>query len=130
MAKGRHAPNGEGCEKESKLHAEISSECKRRGWLAFHGSMAHQAMRTLGEPDYTVLADGGRVFFVEAKTKTGKLSREQLGLSLMAEKLGHTIHVVRSIEDFIRVVSASAQPSSPQPAQADEGQRPSEALPK
>jgi hypothetical protein len=87
--------------KESDLHAEIMEECKRRGWLSFHGSMAHRAMRTIGEPDFTVLADKGRVFFIEAKSKTGKLRPEQIGLAMMAERLGHKIHCVRSMAEFL-----------------------------
>lgn len=89
--------------KESDLHASIMDECKRRGWLAFHGSMAHRAMRTIGEPDFTILADKGRVFFIEAKSKTGKLRPEQIGLAMMAEKLGHKIHCIRSLKDFLEI---------------------------
>ena len=89
---------------EDTLHDAIVDECKRRGWLFFHGSMAHRAMRTKGEPDFTICADRGRVFFIEAKTKTGKLSREQLGVKAWAAKLGHTVHVVRSIREFREVV--------------------------
>lgn len=90
--------------KESDLHDKIAEFCKQNGWICLHGSMAHRAMRTLGEPDFTILADSGRVFFIEAKSKTGKLRPEQLGMRLMAEKLGHTIHVVRSMDEFERVV--------------------------
>jgi hypothetical protein len=96
---------GDAVEREADLHAFISDFCRERGWLAFHGSMAHKAMRTLGEPDYTILADKGRVFLIEAKSKTGKLRREQLGLAKMAEKLGHKIHVVRSFKEFMEAVS-------------------------
>lgn len=91
--------------KESDLHDEIVDECKRLGWLAFHGSMAHRAMRTIGEPDFTILADRGRVFFIEAKSKTGKLRPEQIGLAMMAEKLGHKITVVRTLKDFLTAVN-------------------------
>jgi len=85
---------------ESELHNAIISHCKANGWIYFHGSMAHKAMRTVGEPDFTLLLPAGRVLFVECKTRTGKLSPEQLGLSLWAERLGHKIHVVRSMEEF------------------------------
>ena len=68
-----------------------------------HGSMAERTCRTLGEPDFVILADGGRVLFVECKTKTGKLSPAQAALKFHAEKLGHTVHVVRSLEQFLEV---------------------------
>lgn len=89
-----------GVDREADLHSEIIAHCKSKGWIYFHGSMAHKAMRTVGEPDFTILADNGRVFFVEAKTKDGKLTAEQLGLKMWAEKLGHMVWTVRSMEMF------------------------------
>ena len=90
---------------ESDLHDQISAECKRRGWIAFHGAMSERTARTLGEPDYIVLADHGRVFFIEAKTAKAKLRPEQLAIKCWAEKLGHTVHVVRSFEEFLQIVA-------------------------
>lgn len=88
---------------ESRLHQQILTECKGRGWLAFHGSMAHATYRTQGEPDFIILADLGRVFFIEAKSKTGKLTSEQLGVCAWAEKLGHKVSVVRSFGEFLNL---------------------------
>lgn len=99
-----HLFTGDGVDRESKLHDQIFVECSRRGWIALHGSTAHRAMRTIGEPDFTILADNGRVFFIECKTATGKLSTEQQGMIAWAAKLGHTVHVVRSFEQFLEVV--------------------------
>lgn len=95
----------EAAEKESELHSEIAAECARRGWKAFHGSMIHVSRRTLSEPDFTIAADGGRTFFVEAKTKTGKLSVGQQAVKAHLARLGHTVHVIRSIEEFIEAVN-------------------------
>lgn len=92
-----------GVAREACLHEEIFDECRRRGWIALHGSMAERTCRTLGEPDFVILADGGRVLFVECKTKTGKLSPAQTALKFHAEKLGHTVHVVRSLDQFLEV---------------------------
>ena len=89
---------------EASLHEEIFDECRRRGWIALHGSMAERTCRTLGEPDFTILAGGGRVLFVECKTRTGKLSPAQAALKFHAEKLGHTFHVVRSREEFLKLL--------------------------
>ncbi len=89
---------------EASLHEEIFDECRARGWIALHGSMAERTCRTLGEPDFTILADGGRVLFVECKTRSGKLSPAQAALKFHAEKLGHTIHVVRSLEEFRQIL--------------------------
>lgn len=92
---------------ESDLHEKILGYCAGRGWICFHGSMAHRAKRTIGEPDFTILADCARVFFIECKSKAGKLRSEQLGLRLWAEKLGHAIHLCRSLEDFQQLISTS-----------------------
>ena len=92
---------------EADLHEEIFSECRRRGWIALHGSMAERTCRTLGEPDFVILADGGRVLFVECKTRTGKLSPAQAALKFHAEKLGHTVHIVRSLEEFLWIATGA-----------------------
>lgn len=94
---------GTGCEVESDLHESIRKECLRRGWLAFHGSMAHKTFRTEGEPDFVILCDGGKVLLVECKTRKGKLSIEQAGIHAWAAKLGHSIHTIRSMEEFYRL---------------------------
>jgi hypothetical protein len=107
----RRAPrqplSGGGVSKESELHADIVDECKRRGWIAFHGSMAHQTFRTLGEPDFVILSDDGRVLLVECKTATGKLSPEQIAIHAWAAKLGHQVLVVRSMADFYAALTPS-----------------------
>lgn len=98
--------------KESDLHKKIIEYCKGRRWIYFHGSMAHRTHSTLGQPDFTVLANNGRVFFIECKTRTGKLSNEQRGLQLAADMLGHKIHIVRSFKEFVQLVSFESQASS------------------
>jgi predicted RecB family nuclease len=91
-------------EEESGLHEQILKECQRRGWLALHGSMAHKTFRTLGEPDFIILADGGKTYFFECKAGDKKPSTEQLGIIAWAAKLGHQVHVVRSFEAFLEAV--------------------------
>ena len=103
----RLLPGRTGTVREASLHEEIFDECRRRGWIALHGSMAERTCRTLGEPDFTILANGGRVLFVECKTRTGKLSPAQAALKFHAEKLGHTVHIVRSLDEFLRIASGA-----------------------
>jgi len=98
--KVQQADCNEGVAREADLHGQITAECKAKGWLAFHGSMAHRTKRTEGEPDFTILADGGRVFFIECKRKGGKLSSDQQAVKAWAKKLGHEVHTVFSIEQF------------------------------
>ena len=103
----RGTRNGE--EREASLHEAIFDECRRRGWIALHGSMAERTCRTLGEPDFVILASGGRVIFVECKSRTGKLSPAQVALKFQAEKLGHTVHVVRSFKEFLELITDHRQ---------------------
>ena len=91
-------------EVESDLHDAIIKYCKHKGWIYFHGSMAHRTFRVTGEPDFQICADHGRTFLIECKTANGKLTSEQLGLALWAERLGHKIHLVRSVAEFLEVV--------------------------
>jgi len=98
------AATGSGGVREAELHEEIFDECRRRGWIALHGSMAERTCRTLGEPDFVILAGGGRVMLVECKTRTGKLSPAQAALKHHAEKLGHTVHVVRSRDELLNLL--------------------------
>lgn len=86
---------------ERDLHEKVFDECRRRGWIALHGAMSERTHRTLGEPDFVILADLGRVFFIECKSSTGKLRPEQAALHVWARRLGHEVHVVRSIEEFL-----------------------------
>ena len=98
------SPGTGGAPRESQLHEQVFDECRSRGWIALHGSMAERTCRTLGEPDFVILADGGRVLFVECKSRNGKLSPAQAALKFHAEKLGHTVHVVRSFREFLGLI--------------------------
>lgn len=95
---------GEPETREDDLHQKILDDCATRGWIALHGSMAHRTKRTIGEPDFIVVADRGRVFFIEAKSKDGKVKREQAALLAWAKRLGHRGAVIRSLAEFLEFV--------------------------
>ena len=101
----RQPLSGGGVSKESELHADIVDYCKKKGWIAFHGSMAYSTFRTPGEPDFVILADRSRVFLIECKTATGKLSPEQLAIHAWANQLNHKVYTVRSMAEFVEIVS-------------------------
>ena len=50
-------PAGDQVEREAELHEQIRADVARRGWIGFHGSMAHRTHRTVGEPDWVIIAD-------------------------------------------------------------------------
>lgn len=87
-------------EDESELHEQIRRACADRGWLPLHGSMAHRTFRTKGEWDFVILAEYPRLFLVECKDRTGKMSHDQLGLHAWAKRLGWKPTVCRSIAEF------------------------------
>ncbi|HYG22741.1 MAG TPA: VRR-NUC domain-containing protein [Verrucomicrobiae bacterium] len=101
--------------REAELHEQIFCECRRRGWVVFHGAMSERTHRTAGEPDFIILCDSGRVLLIECKTATGKLSPDQLAIKAWAAKLGHTVHVVRSIEEFFTTLNDRHRTSSTLP---------------
>lgn len=103
----------QGVAKESDLHADIIQECRRRGWVYLHGSMAEATHRTSGEPDFVIAADGGKTYYIEAKSRIGKLSPAQNAMRAHLEKLRHTYHVVRSMEDFLNAIQAQSTALAP-----------------
>lgn len=98
-------PNANAVEREADLHNDILDECRKRGWIALHGSMAHLTHRNEGEPDFIVLAESPDVYLIEAKSKTGKLSPAQQAFAAHANKLGWTVQVVRSMEAFLDAIT-------------------------
>jgi Holliday junction resolvase-like predicted endonuclease len=95
----------DGVEVESDLHAQIFDYVRSKGWIAFHGSMAERTHRTEGEPDFIILADGGKMIMVECKSRSGKLSNAQQAIAVHAEKLGHRVYMVRSLQEFLGAVN-------------------------
>ena len=89
---------------ESKLHDRIVMHCRYSNWIPLHSRMDERTGRFLGEPDFTILADSGRLFFIECKSAKGKLSMQQQALHAWAAKLGHKVHVVRTFAEFLEVV--------------------------
>ena len=96
--------NGEGVECEAELHEQIIYECRGRLWPFVRSRMDLPSTTSLGAPDFVIAADNGRVFFIEAKTKTGKQSPAQIGWQMMLERNGHKYHLVRSFEQFLEAI--------------------------
>lgn len=87
--------------RESDARAAVVRYCESQGWAVFQGNPTRPSGRTLGEPDLTIAADGGRTFWVEMKSRTGKPRPEQLAKGAMLKKLGHRFMFARSLKDFI-----------------------------
>jgi hypothetical protein len=111
-------PPPDSIERESDLQSAIVEDARERGWLVFWGSMAHKSRRTPGEPDLTILASIKRettmsiryeptVFFIECKRKNGKRSPAQMQIEAHARKLGHTIHLVKALSEWLTLAGGN-----------------------
>jgi hypothetical protein len=89
--------------RERTMHDKILEVCARRGWIAIHSRMDRPTTQAHGVPDFLILRDGGRVLLVECKSKDGKQTTAQLGFQAWAGKLGHVVHVCRSLDEFLGV---------------------------
>jgi len=91
-------------QREEELHAQIRAECRKHGWYLFGTRMDKKSTMTRGAPDFVVVDSKGVFWCIEAKTRTGKLSVHQRAAAAHLRKLGVTVHVVRSLAEFIEVV--------------------------
>jgi hypothetical protein len=55
-----------------------------------------------GVPDLAIVAPGGRAFYLEVKTETGRLSESQLDVMALLGKLGAQFATVTGIDDVRR----------------------------
>lgn len=90
---------------EAALHNQILDECARRGWIAVHSRMDRATTTAKGVCDFLIIRDSGKVLLVECKSKTGKLTIEQQGFIAWCYKLQHTVHVVRSFQEFLEIIA-------------------------
>ncbi len=97
--------------KESELHEDIKKECNKRLWFYSWSPMGAPSTQGVGVPDFIIGADGGRTFYIECKSKTGKLRPEQRETQAMLARNGHTMHVVRSLEEFLQIVTQLPPPT-------------------
>lgn len=88
---------------EAKLHAEIIWACSERNWPYVHSRMDTKTTTGLGSPDFVVVTPRG-IRLIECKSADGKISQAQRIFIAMAKKLGTTVHIVRSMEDFWEAV--------------------------
>ena len=92
---------------EKELQSEIrrhlsfkraSGECE-----FINPAMCRKSELPIGWPDFSIFLPGGRVLLVECKTATGKLRPEQTETKSRMDAIGHEVHIVRKIEEFLAV---------------------------
>lgn len=84
--------------RESALERYLVLECRKRGWLC-----AKQTS-LVGIPDRLVVAQG-RVFFVEVKAESGKLSDVQKAMHKALTGLGAEVHCVYTKQQIDEVLN-------------------------
>lgn len=91
--------------RELPLHDDIKKFCNERfpRWVYVHSNPTVAATVRPGTPDFIIFAPN-IVLAVECKTKDGKLSPEQLAWKLEVERLGHSYHVVRCMDDLKKII--------------------------
>lgn len=95
----------EGVEREiAGLHNPIIAECKRRGWRYVHSDPYRPSTCGEGVCDFIIFADCGRVFYIECKSRSGKLSSEQVIFVSWLSRLGHKVHVIQSMREFYDIL--------------------------
>jgi hypothetical protein len=68
--------------------------------------MDRKSTTALGTPDFVVFMEA-RVLLIECKSRMGKSSMAQLAWQHHAQKLGWTVHVIRSFEAFLEIVKGA-----------------------
>lgn len=103
---------------ESPLQEKIEEECRRRRWPFVRSRMDKATVFTFpGVPDFVIAADGGRVLWIECKSKTGKQTTDQIGFQMMLNRCGHLYYLIRSFQEFLGILNfSSPTPTDPAPA--------------
>lgn len=94
---------GDGVTSEFPLHEEIVSYCdsQRPRWKYIHARTDKKSTIGVGVCDFVLFLPNGKTACIECKSKTGKLSEAQLIWKKEMEMLGHTVHVIRSFQEFV-----------------------------
>lgn len=89
-------------ELESPLQESIEAECRRRQWPFVRTQMNKATTFTFpGVPDFVIAASGGRVLWIECKSKTGKQTPEQRGFQMLLSRNGHVYSLIRSMREAL-----------------------------
>jgi DNA-binding response OmpR family regulator len=95
--------------REAEIQAAIVKTLSKLGFVVIH--IPNQATRgrqrysglLSGAPDLIVIGDK-KIWFMEVKTEEGRQSPKQRLVQAMLEEKGFEYHIVRSVDDAIKVV--------------------------
>ncbi len=104
--------------------AQLEAVFMKRVRMALGGRVEKLAPTRRGMPDRLVLLPAGRMYLVELKTDTGRVSPIQAVWHEHARRLGTTVHIIRglaAIDEWIQEVSDAVyvpEPRRPKPGKA------------
>lgn len=101
-----------GEKRESRLAREIRDYCAKQWppWLVSSARTDVPSTLPVGYPDLTVWGPGW-VVLLELKSRTGKASPSQREWATKFAALGWTMHVIRTMDEFLAAVEASKKES-------------------
>jgi hypothetical protein len=90
---------------ESRLQAKIEGWCQEWGrpYLSLRQSKRAKGFIRQTWVDVTIAMPAGRTLYLELKSKSGRMSREQEQLRLQLMALGHEVYEVRSYKRFLEI---------------------------
>lgn len=112
MAKNRQAAPPDACEDEiAGVHEPIIKWCISQYPQVpyIHSRPDKRSTIGLGVPDLTLFYRGHAIL-IEGKSKTGKLSPDQLAWKVLAGLQGFEVHVIRSYDGFLSLIDTICQP--------------------
>lgn len=86
------------------LHNPIIEWCRTNRVPYVHARPDKESTIGEGVCDF-ILPYQGKVFFVECKTREGKLSPAQLAFKVMLEMQGHELRVIRDMDAFYKLMN-------------------------
>lgn len=98
---------------EGDLHDDIIAYCKARGWLYVHSRMDQKTTTAVGVSDFIIFYKAfskvspkgwPKLALIECKRPGKKQSPAQLAWAAHALKNGFKVHVVVSMEEFVKIV--------------------------
>lgn len=96
--------------KETILQNEIRIELSKLGCIVLRHDVGRYRspdckhwvqLGTVGEPDLTVLCPNGKTVWLEVKIPPNKPTKEQLAFIKRATEMGHTVCVVKTVEEAV-----------------------------
>jgi hypothetical protein len=92
--------------REMDLHEKIIKHCMDQWprWKFLRARSDQKSTIQKGASDFTIFMPGGRTLCLECKSKGGKLSQDQLIWRHEMGLLGHPVHEVRSMDDFVKLL--------------------------